>query len=101
MAMGRKAPSRTDVTRWHTALGQDPLPELNVARSECARLRQQAVKPHAVKAIPELVAKLGSRRFKIGVPGHQGFVVVGAKIVQQKQAAVRQATGVKKHNQMV
>ena len=61
--------------------GQHDLPELVAAGTERACATQQVVAPHAVEMRGILVFVAGPSLFKIGMPGHQGGVVVSTEIV--------------------
>ena len=60
---------------------QHNLPELVAAGAERACATQQVVAPHAVEMRGILVFVAGPGSFEIGMPGHQGGVVVGTEIV--------------------
>src|SRR5690606_31077365 len=58
-------------------LGIDDLPQVDVAGAEDCSAAQQVIAPHAVEAVAVFLPKLRPCLFEIGMPGHQGPVVIG------------------------
>src|SRR5215207_2870904 len=60
---------------------EDDLPELVLPRPEGAGAGQQVAVPEAAEALAVALAEGRPGALEVGVPGHQGAVVVGPEVV--------------------
>ena len=61
--------------------GEDYLPQLVTAGTEGPGTGQQIIAPHPVKSLVVIRLQPVPITLKIGVPGHEGLIIIGAEIM--------------------